>query len=104
MKNSGAAGADDAFGSQLYKPGGMKDANGLAKLDSTSIMNDPQSMAGSGAAAQDKDLKGAGLDGQAASGAEKQAEGADDGAGSKDQPQSAMPSSVTGATGSATAE
>ena len=104
MKNPGAAGSEDAYGSQLYKSGGMKDANGLSKPDGTSMMNDPQSMAGSGAAVQDKDLKGVGLDGQVVNAAEKQADGVDDGAGSKDQPQSAMPSSVTGATGSAAAE
>lgn len=73
----------------------------MTKADGS--INDPQSMPGYGGMGQDKDLKSSPTDPQTANAAEKLADSAADGAGSKDQPQSAMPSSA-GATASATAE
>ena len=96
--------SDDAFGSQSYKLVTAKDSNnGTAKPEgSHHTSSDPQSLPTYGAQG-DKDMK-AGADAQATNPAEKLAESAADGSGSKELAQSAMPSSVTGATGSAAAE
>lgn len=101
MKNPAA---DDAFGSQLYKAGAGKDGAGLAKPDGSLSMADPQNLSASGAIAQDKDMKGGPSDNQAADMAEKLVDAADEAILGKEQPQSAMPATGTGATASAAAE
>ena len=64
-------------------------------------MADPQSIPGSGAIAQDKDMKSGLLESSDADGVDKLG---DEAVAGKDQPQSMMPTTGSGATGSGAPE